>query len=533
MKNLIKLSIKLVIALILTQFQIANSNTNVNGFEESAGLMTRITGLGLKNLDFELNGGKKTLSSSGLKFELIDGVNSIRYTNIPNKVTASFMTLLNPLALEEAVAVSKENVIYFNYSKGDVYEAIFSGTGVILRKKDSSGKFTNQASLVNVKTKHTINLKPDNAVIILKEATGKWETEIYNNNNSEVIQSEKINSIPVTFNVLSNTSQLVNFTIKWGKFNEEKNYSVKIEAGVESESTAYINNSNSKYLDYQLGLLPENKKTEFICINGMHEVHKSYDECTAFFKKEADRLALLEKEKKLQLEYEKKLATNEGALCSVKFKSTTFTDEFNKCYDNELVKTASRKKFADAVASPEGSLCSTRFKFDNANFWSCFDKNLAESNAKKKQQEAIEFEEKLKKTELANLLKRDDIARQCVEIGFEMSSPPYKECYLKLKLHTEQIAEWRKLQTALQNQTSQQSQTQSGSVNYGGSASPNANSGQVEALLGIAQRGLDVASGQNRPAPTFLPMPPPPMQIITPRGNSYSCSMMGASMRCR
>ncbi len=265
----------------------------------------------------------------------------------------------------------------------------------------------------------------------------------------------------------------------------------------------------------------------------MHEIHKSYDECMTFFKKEAERFAFLEKEKKLQFEYEKKLATNEGALCSTKFKSSSFTDEFNKCYDNELAKTASRKKFSDAVASTEGSLCSTRFKVDNANFWSCFDKNLAESNAKKKQQEAIEFEEKMKKTELANLLKRDEIARQCVEIGFEISSPPYKECYLKLKLHTEQIAEWRKLQTALQNQTIQQSPTQSGNVNYGSSAASNVNSGQVEALLGIAQRGLDMASGQNRPAPTFLPMPPPPMQIITPRGNSYTCSMMGAAMRCR
>ena len=104
---------------------------------------------------------------------------------------------------------------------------------------------------------------------------------------------------------------------------------------------------------------------------------------------------------------------------------------------------------------------------------------------------------------------------------------------MKLKLHTEQIAEWRKLQTALQNQISQQSPTQSGNVNYGGSAVSNANSGQVEALLGIAQRGFDMASGQNRPTPNFLPPPPPPMQIITPRGNSYSCSMMGAAMRCR
>jgi hypothetical protein len=528
MKNLIKLSIKVIIALALMQFQTANSNNR----DELVGLTIRIQGLGLKNLDFDLNGDKKTLSSTGLKFELIEGVNSIKYTNIPNKLTASVMTLLNPLALEEVLAISKENIIYFNYKKGDELEAIFSGTGLTFRRKDSSGKFLDEASLVNIKTKHTIYLKPNNAVITLKEASGKWETEIYNNKNLDVIQPQQIRSIPVTFNLLSNTSQIVNFKVKWDKFDEEKTYNIKILAGVESESTAYINDSNSKYLDYQLGLLPENKKTEFICINGMHEIHKPYDECMTFFKKEADRFALLEKEKKLQLEYEKKLATIEGALCLTKFKSSSFSDEFNKCYDIELVKTASRQKFLDAVASPEGSLCSTRFKVDNANFWSCFNKNLAESNAKKKQQEAVEFEEKLKKTELANLLKRDDIARQCVEIGFDISSPPYKDCYLKLKLHTEQIAEWRKLQTALQNQRTQSSPNQSGNVNYG-SAAPNVNYDQVDALLGIAQRGLDIASGQNRPAPNFLPMPPPPMQIITPRGNSYNCSMMGATMRCR
>jgi hypothetical protein len=290
------------------------------------------------------------------------------------------------------------------------------------------------------------------------------------------------------------------------------------------------------------------------------------------------------RQKKIKLAFEEKKATKEGAFCAGKHNSRYIDDEFTKCYEDELVKTASQQKYLDAIATKEGGSCSVRFKVDNKHFWTCYDKNVAEFNAKKvaeesrlialkkfsdavatnegeqckkkfkidgnefwrcfektvaevmlkqKQQEATEFEEKLKKTELANLLKRDDIARQCVEIGFEISSPPYKECYLKLKLHTEQIAEWRKLQTALQNQTSQQSPTQSGNVNYGGSAASNVNSGQVEALLGIAQRGLDMASGQNRPAPTFLPMPPPPMQIITPRGNSYNCSMMGATMRCR
>ena len=532
MKNLLKAKLYLaIIFTLLMPFKFANASNN----EEHKGL----TVLGYKylapsNLNFELNGDKKTISETDLKFKIKSGVNAIKYTNTPNRGSGLFFTLITGGAYTgDLLEQGKENIIYFNYNEGDELIATLNNSGILLRKKDISGEFVVQKSLVNTKTKHTIHLKPDNAVINLKESTGLWETVIYDNQNPQIIQFSNKKSIPITFNVFSNTSQIVNFTVKWGKFNEEKIYSVKIEAGVESESTAYINDSNPKYLDYQLALLPENKKTEFICINGMHEIHKSYDECMTFFKKEAVRFALLENEKKLQLEYEKKLATNEGALCATKFKSSSFTDEFNKCYENELVKTASRKKFIDAVASPEGSLCSTKFKVDNANFWSCFDKNLAESNAKKKQQEAIEFEDKLKKTELANLLKRDDIARQCVEIGFEISSPPYKECYLKLNLHTEQIAEWRKLQTALQNQISQQSPTQSGNVNYGGSAVSNANSGQVEALLGIAQRGFDMASGQNRPTPNFLPPPPPPMQIITPRGNSYSCSMMGAAMRCR
>ena len=95
------------------------------------------------------------------------------------------------------------------------------------------------------------------------------------------------------------------------------------------------------------------------------------------------------------------------------------------------------------------------------------EKENVERIQKNKEQEAL-FEEKLKKTELANLLKRDYIARQCVEIGFDISSPPYKDCYLKLKLHTEQIAEWRKLQTALQNQRTQSSPNQSSiTPNYG------------------------------------------------------------------
>lgn len=531
MKNLYKAQIYLVIVFVLfMQFKFANASNN----DGHKGLIVRQQGnFAPTNLNFELNGDKKSISSTDLMIKINKGVHSIKYTNIPNRGAGVFFAIITSGAYYgDLLEQSKENIFYFNYNEGDELVATLSNSGILLSKKDTSGKFIDQKSLVITKTKHTIHLKPDNAIINLKETTGLWEKVIYDNLNSQAIQTADKKSIPITFNVFSNTSQIINFTVKWGRFDEEKTYSVKIEAGVESESTAYINDSNSKYLDYQLGLLPENKKTEFICINGMHEIHKSYEECMTFFKKEADRFALLEKEKKLQFEYEKKLATNEGALCLTKFKSSSFSDEFNKCYDFELVKTASRQKFLDAVASPEGSLCSTRFKVDNANFWSCFNKNLAESNAKKKQQEAVEFEEKLKKTELANLLKRDDIARQCVEIGFDISSPPYKDCYLKLKLHTEQIAEWRKLQTALQNQRTQSSPNQSGNVNYG-SAAPNVNYDQVDALLGIAQRGLDIASGQNRPAPNFLPMPPPPMQIITPRGNSYNCSMMGATMRCR
>lgn len=92
----------------------------------------------------------------------------------------------------------------------------------------------------------------------------------------------------------------------------------------------------------------------------------------------------------------------------------------------------------------------------------------------------------VKKNEFANFLKSDDIARQCIEIGFEISTPPYRDCYLKLKLHTEQILEWQKLQASLQSQINEISQTQSNRLKSESAVDSGVNYDQAEALLGIA-----------------------------------------------
>ena len=65
-------------------------------------------------------------------------------------------------------------------------------------------------------------------------------------------------------------------------------------------------------------------------------------------------------------------------------------------------------------------------------------------------------------------------------------------------------------------------------------ANPNSNSLQsdsVERNLDMARRGFDSAYGTS--ARPVLQPPPPPARIVTPMGNSYNCSMMGASLRWR
>jgi hypothetical protein len=325
--------------------------------------------------------------------------------------------------------------------------------------------------------------------------------------------------------------------------------------------------------------LSENHQT----ILGAASVEKKIVGKLTYIKSQAE-IAQDLKIEKLNREFDEKIATNEGLYCAKKLNVTAINDDFFACYETELKISDSRKKFLKAIATKEGELCSRKSKIDNANFWSCHEKNVAETNAKKvaeelklaeqkkfsnallsnegslcykkfkvnnasfwncfdknldesmaklKEQEEIKNKDQLKKIELANLLRRDDIARQCVEIGFEVDSATYKDCYLKLKLHSEQIAEWQKLRIALQNQVSQTTPNRQLDVRPGNSVTPEVNYEQAAALLGIAQSGLDFAAGRNRPAPMLLPPPPPPMQIITPRGNSYNCSMVGAAMRCR
>jgi hypothetical protein len=170
-----------------------------------------------------------------------------------------------------------------------------------------------------------------------------------------------------------------------------------------------------------------------------------------------------------------------------------------------------KDKYLAALSTDEGAFCKKEILFDSPLFWECINK----------------------RRELFALMKVDLVAKECINIGFEYATNAYKDCYLKLKLHTEQIVEWRKIEIALQNQKNQSSPSQSNNFRPESSVTAGVNYEQAETLLGIAQRSLEFSAGQNRPAPRLLTPPPPPMQIITPRGNSYNCSMMGAAMRCR
>jgi len=479
---------------------------------------------GAARIEVELNGVKTELGAfSTLELKPKVGINEFKKTAMISTFGAR---------VENAPNFFKPDTFSFTYKKGELLKiGVAALEPTVLHRLDKDGNYLSDKKIVEFPTHHDVLATPGNVIVKQILSDGKTEKVIYD--ESKKAQTNIQVRFPLVMNLIEGTSKIVNVVVRWEDLDAEVTYPVNLVAGHYSKMEVSPPKTSIKYLEFQLSLLTEKDKPDFICKNGMHPVQKKYDECIAFLGEEVIKLAQQEKLKQEQIELNEKLASKEGFFCTNKLRKTHTKDEFTTCHAAESLKSIAAKKFADAVATVEGEQCKKKFRFDGNEFWRCFERTVAEVKQKQKELEDKEFEERKKKTDLANLLQRDDIARQCVEIGFEIGTSTYKDCYLKLKLHTEQIAEWRKLQTALQNQRIQPSPNQSGNVNYGGSAAPNVNYDQVDALLGIAQRGLDIASGQNRPAPNFLPMPPPPMQIITPRGNSYTCSMMGATMRCR
>jgi hypothetical protein len=111
---------------------------------------------------------------------------------------------------------------------------------------------------------------------------------------------------------------------------------------------------------------------------------------------------------------------------------------------------------------------------------------------------------------------------ECSRMGLQPGSENFANCQLSLKKMQIQAENYNRSQAeyAAQLQSIKQQQN-------------------VDRSLGLMQIGLGMAAGgrvgaapSTRISPS-IPMPPPPVSIISPSGNRYNSTYVGASLQCR
>ena len=117
-------------------------------------------------------------------------------------------------------------------------------------------------------------------------------------------------------------------------------------------------------------------------------------------------------------------------------------------------------------------------------------------------------------------------ASQCVQMGFKVDTSEMGACQIQLK----QLA-------IQQNQFEMQRRAYDQQMR---AAQKQRDFDQAQALLGIANQALGFAGGVRQGAATppgsqwrGLPAPVPPMRIIPPSGNPFTCSYQGPAIVCR
>lgn len=117
-------------------------------------------------------------------------------------------------------------------------------------------------------------------------------------------------------------------------------------------------------------------------------------------------------------------------------------------------------------------------------------------------------------------------ASQCVQMGFKVDTSEMGACQIQLK----QLA-------IQQNQFEMQRRTYDQQTR---AAQKQRDFDQAQALLGIANQALGFAGGARQGAATpigsqwiGLPAPVPPLRVIPPSGNPFTCSYQGPTLVCR
>ena len=117
-------------------------------------------------------------------------------------------------------------------------------------------------------------------------------------------------------------------------------------------------------------------------------------------------------------------------------------------------------------------------------------------------------------------------ASQCVQMGFKVDTSEMGACQMQLK----QLA-------IQQNQFEMQRRAYDQQMR---AAQKQRDFDQAQALLGIANQALGFAGGVRQGAATpqgsqwiGLPAPVPPIRVIPPSGNPFTCSYQGPAIVCR
>jgi len=475
---------------------------------------------------FKLNGQTFVTPRGGsIEIRLLEGIHTISEVSYENIFGQRYRKsqLPNPGHRED-------EFLYFEFNPkntGVINFNVIDPTNITLLSEE--GKIVSKSFNKPTRAWHKLIYEPENI-------------EVFHVSDNVSLKTVKINCINRIFECNIFTTVITNkpisnlFLIRFPEYDFEYKVSLEFQKGVTKsteirqpkDSPLWLN-SQVKNLAYQ----PE-AQIKFICTNNLRPLQSNYDDCV--HAERAERLILKETQRREELakqrmdriniienDIKRSLVIPEFKMCesNLRFFSNAVNsgeEEYEKIYSKfkdcttQQTEIKNRKdKYLAALSTDEGAFCKKEILFDSPLFWECINK----------------------RRELFALMKVDLVAKECINIGFEYATNAYKDCYLKLKLHTEQIVEWRKIEIALQNQKNQSSPSQSNNFRPESSVTPGINYEQAETLLGIAQRSLEFSVGQNRPAPRLLPPPPPPMQIITPRGNSYNCSMMGSAMRCR
>jgi hypothetical protein len=464
---------------------------------------------------FKLNDITYSLARGGhLTIQAKEGINKISHVSYENIYGQKYNKNDSPRP-----SFREDSVLYFNFLPWQAAEIILSATSPTTLTIYSKNHLAASVPFIKpTRAWHKFVLEPTSAEVFLVSGDGEEKKIKMNCKPHE-------NECNIWKIVVGNEPVYDDFLIRWPEYDSE----IRIRAKFQNENLNITNLSppedSQKWLRAQVDKLsnqPE-RQIDFICKKKLRPFPRDYHDCVsaeiverrAFAEAKLKEQQLKEKERRLNLineEVSNLLLKPELKVCQIhilKGIEGGYT-KFKECIAKEEEIKAAKEKYLNALSSDEGRLCQKDFKEDGAEFWNCFSRRL----------------------ELTTLKKKDVVARECLEIGFELGSNGYKDCYLKLKIHLEQIAQWNRLQNGSLGSSAAQIPAAPPSAKSSGSVDGPDNS---EAYFDLARRALEFSNRSNRQSPISgtLAAPPPPVRINTPNGNSFTCRMMGAAVNCR